>query len=118
VLAGDARALAEGVLGMTGEDVLLVYAFRRTPRAYPALVTRARDVGAGIIVISGMSGHLMAPAPDQLLAAPRGGDPESFQTLTIPMAISNAIVIAAGTTSDRSVLQTLDDLGALIKRFE
>lgn len=118
VLAGDARALAEGVLGMTGADVLLVYAFRRTPRAYPALSGRAREVGATTIVISGMSGHLMTPAPDQLLAAPRGGDAESFQTLTVPMVISNAIVISAGASSDTRVLQTLDSLGALIKRFE
>ena len=118
VLAGDARGLAEGVLGMTGADVLLVYAFRRTPRAYPALVARAHEVGAATIVISGISGHLMVPAPDQLLTAPRGGDAESFQTLTVPMAISNAVVIATKNTGDRNVLQTLDSLGALLKRFE
>jgi DNA-binding MurR/RpiR family transcriptional regulator len=118
VLGGDARALAEGVLGMTGADVLLVYAFRRTPRPWPALAARAREVGAATLVISGMTGPLMLPPPDQLLAAPRGGDAEGFQTLTVPMAISNAIVIAAGATGDKGVLQTLDSLGALIKRFE
>ncbi len=118
VLAGDARSLAEGVLGMTGEDAMLVYAFRRTPRAWPALAGRAAEVGASTIVISGVSGHVMVPQPDQLLTAPRGGDAESFQTLTVPMAISNAIVIAAGATGDTGVLQTLNSLGALIKRFE
>ncbi len=118
VLSGDARALAEGVLGMTSQDALLIYAFRRTPRSYPVLMAHARAVGASTIVISGMSGHVIVPQPDQLLAAPRGGDSESFQTLTVPMAISNAIVIAAGATGDNSVLQTLDSLGALIKRFE
>ncbi len=118
ILTGDARALAEGVLGMGAGDVLLTYAFRRQPRAYAALMARAREVGAETLVISGISGQLLVPAPDQLLSAPRGGDTESFQTLTVPMAISNAIVIAAGAVEDTNVLQTLDRLGALIKRFE
>ncbi len=65
-----------------------------------------------------MSGHLMVPAPDQLLAAPRGGDTESFQTLTVPMAISNAIVIAGRGHGGQACCAALDSLGALIKRFE
>ncbi|MGL4591992.1 MAG: MurR/RpiR family transcriptional regulator, partial [Aestuariivirga sp.] len=67
VLSGDARSLAEGVFGMGAEDVLVVYAFRRQPRAYLALMNRARDVGAATIVISGASGRLLRPTPDQLL---------------------------------------------------
>lgn len=118
VLGGDARALAEGIFGMGEGDILLVYAFRRQPRAYAALMARAREVGAATIVISGASGPFLAPAPDQLLSAPRGGDVESFQTLTVPMAISNAIVIAAGTAGDKLALQRLDRLGALIKTFD
>ncbi|MCU0912231.1 MAG: MurR/RpiR family transcriptional regulator [Rhodobacteraceae bacterium] len=118
MLSGDARALAEGVLGMGAEDALLVYAFRRQPRAYAALLARAQEVGAASLVISGASGRLLVPAPDQLLSAPRGGDAESFQTLTVPMAISNAIVIAAGAVEGTDVLRTLDRLGELIKRFE
>jgi DNA-binding MurR/RpiR family transcriptional regulator len=118
MLSGDARALAEGVLGMGAEDALLVYAFRRQPRAYAALMARAQEVGAASLVISGASGRLLVPAPDQLLSAPRGGDAESFQTLTVPMAISNAIVIAAGAVEGTDVLRTLDRLGELIKRFE
>ncbi|MGL4243082.1 MAG: MurR/RpiR family transcriptional regulator [Beijerinckiaceae bacterium] len=118
VLSGDARSLAEGVFGMGAEDVLVIYAFRRQPRAYLALMNRARDVGAATIVISGASGRLLRPAPDQLLSAPRGGDAESFQTLTVPMAISNAIIIAAGAAGDKSALRKLDSLGALIKQFE
>jgi DNA-binding MurR/RpiR family transcriptional regulator len=117
-LSGDSRDLAEAVLGMGREDVLLVYAFRRQPRVYAGLVDHARSVGAQVIVIAGASGVFLTPAPDMLLSAPRGGDAESFQTLTVPMAISNAIVIAAGASGDKGVLQTLDSLGALIKRFE
>lgn len=118
MLTGDARSLAEGAFGMAAGDVLLVYAFRRQPRAYATLMAHAREVGAVTIVIGGASGNLLVPAPHLLLSAPRGGDTESFQTLTVPMAISNAIVIAAGAAGDKGALRKLDSLGALIKRFE
>jgi hypothetical protein len=61
---------------------------------------------------------MLVPAPDLLLSAPRSGDIDGFQTLTVPMAISNAIVLAAGALEDVTALKTLERLGALIKRFE
>lgn len=118
LLSGDARELAEQVLDLGPQDVVLIYAFRRQPRHYAPLVERAREVGATLVVIAGLSGHLLVPQPDILLCAPRSGDAQAFQTLTVPMAISNAIVIAAAAQADTSALQTLDSLGELIKRFE
>lgn len=118
LLLGDAREIAEQVLGMSPEDVVLIYAFRRQPRHYAALVERAREVGAATVVISGLSGHLLVPQPDLLLSAPRSGDRQAFQTLTVPMAISNAVVIAAAAQADASAIRMLDALGDLIRRFE
>ncbi len=118
LLTGDARSLAEGVLGMAAGDVLLAYAFRRPPRPYAALVEQARAAGVQVIVISDTSGPMLVPAPDLLLSAPRSGDVDGFQTLTVPMAISNAIVIAAGASEEAQALRTLERLGSLIKRFE
>jgi DNA-binding MurR/RpiR family transcriptional regulator len=118
LLTGHARALAEGVLDMGAGDVVLIYAFRRMPRNYPPLVDHARAQGAATVVISDVIGPTLFPAPDQLLAAPRSGDADGFQTLTVPMAISNAIVLAAGARDGTQTLQTLERLGALIKRFE
>jgi DNA-binding MurR/RpiR family transcriptional regulator len=118
LLAGDARNLAEGVLGMGAGDVLLVYALRRMPRSYPALVGHARAAGVPVVAISDTLGPMLVPAPDVMLAAPRSGDADGFQTLTVPMAISNAIVLAAGAREEVKTLQVLETLGALIKRFE
>jgi DNA-binding MurR/RpiR family transcriptional regulator len=117
LLSGDARDLAERALAMGAEDVVLVYSFRRQPRHYAPLVEHARRVGARVVAITGVSGHLLTPQPDCLLAAPRSGDPAAFQTLTVPMAISNAIVIAAAQ-ADRGTIERLDALGELIRRFE
>lgn len=118
LLTGDARSLAEGVLGMGPGDVLLVYAFRRTPRAYSALADHARAVHVPVVAISDTLGPMLVPAPDRVLSAPRSSDKDSFQTLTVPMAISNAIVLAAGARGESQTLQTLETLGSLIKRFE
>lgn len=118
LLSGDARSLAEGVLGMVAGDVLLAYAFRRPPKAYAALVDHCRSIGARVIVISDTTGPMLIPAPDLMLSSPRSTDADSFQTLTVPMAISNAIVIAAGASEETQTLQKLETLGSLIKRFE
>ncbi|MFQ6548123.1 MurR/RpiR family transcriptional regulator [Aestuariibius sp. 2305UL40-4] len=112
------RGLAEQMLGLDSGDVVLSFAFRRPPRGHAALIETAKEVGATTIVISGKSGALLTPRPDHLLAAPRGGDPDAFQTLTVPMTVCNAIVIAAGFTAKKESLKKLDRLGQLIERFE
>lgn len=117
-LAPDPRALAEQMLGLGEGDAILSFAFRRPPRGYVALVETAREAGATTIIISGQSGALLAPRPDHLLAAPRSGDPDAFQTLTVPMTVCNAIVIAAGLTAKEESLKKLERLGQLIERFE
>lgn len=114
----DPRGLAEQMLGLQAGDVVLSFAFRRPPRGYAALLETAKEVGATTIIISGQSGALMAPRPDYLLAAPRSGDPDAFQTLTVPMTVCNALVIAAGLTAKEESLKKLDRLGQLIERFE
>ncbi|MDE9451883.1 MurR/RpiR family transcriptional regulator [Aliiroseovarius sp. Z3] len=112
------RGLAEQMLGLGGGDIVLSFAFRRPPRGYAALVETAREAGARTIMISGNSGAFLSPRPDHLLAAPRSGDPDAFQTLTVPMTVCNAIVIAAGLTAKEESLKKLDRLGQLIERFE
>lgn len=114
----DPRGLAEQMLGLEAGDVVLSFAFRRPPRGYTALIETAREIGAETIIISGKSGALLAPHPDHILAAPRSGDPDSYQTLTVPMTVCNALVIAAGLTAKEASLKKLDRLGQLIERFD
>lgn len=118
MLNADARSLAEQALGLTKGDAVLVFAFRRPPKGYAPLIETAREAGATNIVVSGISGTTLSPRPDHCLTAPRSGHPDAFQTLTVPMAICNAIVIAAGLTAREESLQKLEKLGQLIERFE
>ncbi|MDJ1018209.1 MAG: MurR/RpiR family transcriptional regulator [Paracoccaceae bacterium] len=117
-LDSNPRGLAEQMLGLESGDVVLSFAFRRSPRGYAALIETAKEAGATTIMISGKSGALLAPRPDHVLAAPRSGDPDGFQTLTVPMTVCNALVIAAGLTAKEESLKKLDRLGKLIERFE
>lgn len=117
-LDGDPRSQAEQVLGISDGDVLLTFAFRRPPRGYEALVETVREVGAKTIVISGNSGAMLSPQPDILLIAPRSGSAEAFQTLTVPMIVCNAIVIAVGHIAKEESLKKLERLGQLIERFD
>ncbi len=116
-LEADPRSLAEQSLGLDTGDVVLVFAFRRPPRGYAPLIETAREAGATTIVVSGTTGAMMTPQPDHLLAAPRSGHPDGFQTLTVPMAICNAVVIAAGFEAKDESLKKLEKLGRLIERF-
>jgi len=117
-LNGDPRRLAEQMLGLREGDVLLTFAFRRPPHGYRALLETAAEANAHSIVISGSSGAMLVPQPETLLCAPRSGDVDAFQTLTVPMTVCNAIVIAAGAIDKEKSLKKLDRLGQLIERFD
>lgn len=117
-LSGDSRDLAEQVLGFGRGDIVLIFAFRRAPNGYAALIETVKEAGARSIVISGASGALLSPAPDRLISVPRSGEQDAFQTLTVPMTVCNAIILAAGAQHKDESLRTLDRLGTLIRRFE
>lgn len=118
IVSGDARDLAEHALAITGADALVSFAFRRQPKFYAPLLERARAVGAATLAISGSLGPALSPAPDVLLSAPRSGSSDAFQTLTVPMAITNALVLAMARRSPGPTLESLDALGDLINEFE
>lgn len=117
-LSGSPRDLAEQMLTLCADDALLVFAFRRQPPDYERLMQVATETKAKTVVISGTIGPSLTPSPDVLLSAPRAGMPDSFQTLTVPMAICNAVILALAERRGPEALATLDRLGELIARFE
>lgn len=117
MLLGDGRDIAEQVLGMDKADAVLGFAFRRQPQHYAPLMGHARSVGADSVVIAGTIGPSLQPAAGHLLFAPRAGSQETFQTLTVPMAICNALVLGMAKTAPQEALQNLEKLGHLIDSF-
>lgn len=117
-LDGNRRDLAEQALTLGEHDTLLLFAFRRQPPDYSHLMGVATEVGAKTVVISGTTGPSLTPRPDILLSAPRAGMPDSFQTLTVPMAICNAVILALASLRGDEAMVALDRLGELIAKFE
>lgn len=118
MLHGEGRDLAEQVLGMSAADAIVGFAFRRQPTHYAALLNHARNLGAASVVISGSVGPSLVPAADHLLFAPRTGSQDAFQTLTVPMAICNALVLGMAREDPKASLQHLETLGQLIDAFD
>lgn len=117
-LEGSPRDLAEQMLTLSSSDALLLFAFRRQPPHYARLIEMAMTVKAATVVVSGTVGPSLNPVPDVLLSAPRAGMPDRFQTLTVPMAICNAIILALAERRGSEALAALDRLGELIAKFE
>ena len=60
----------------------------------------------------------LVPAADHLLFAPRAGSQDAFQTLTVPMAICNGLVLSMAKEDPKASLQHLETLGQLIDTFD
>lgn len=117
VLHGDNRELAERALSIGERDCVLGFAFHRAAAPLGSLLNHAVEVGAKTILVSDLSGATLRPAPDILLAAPRGRE-EEFQTLSVPMAICNALVLTIAQGAKEPSLLSLSHLAELIDQFE
>ena len=116
-LPTDGRDLAEHVLGLQEGDAILGFALRRRPKGLGRLCEYAAETGAASVVVADTVGPRLTPAPDHLLWASRGPD-EEYQTLTVPMAICNALVLTIAQRNRTRSMEALDRLGGLIEAFE
>ncbi len=117
VATGRGRDLAERAQTMRADDALVAFAFVQRPRGLVPLLEHGRAIGAPSVLVSDMLGPLIRPAPDVVLAAPRGNEGE-FQSLTVPMAICNALVLTVAGLDEGRSLAALDRLTGLISRFD
>lgn len=115
-LTGSRRDIAERISRLGGQDLLLAYAFRRMPAELPAVLRLAAEVGAHSALIAD-SVVWPAPHPDTLIAAPRGGAGD-FLSLTVPMALSNALVLTIARKAEPTALGSLDRLAHVLERFD
>ncbi len=118
VLVGPGRELAERALPLGSDDALLAFAFHSIPPGLVSLITHAKNAGAATLFISDLIGPMVRPKPDILLAAPRGGMAEEFQTSTVPTLICNALVLTIARLDKGRSLRALDQLNGLIEAFD
>lgn len=101
------RELGETLTGIEANDAVLAFSFRRPSPLLGPLLAEAAEVGAASVVVADLQGPLIRPAPTVLLAAPRGTEGEA-QTLTVPMAIANAILLTIAKEGGGRTLAALD----------
>ena len=94
--------------------MLVVCAFRRPVDRLELICKHAEARGATTILISDLTGLNVRPRPAVLLAASRGPEGES-QSLTVPMAICNALILELSRLDGGRSLQALEDLAALAR---
>ena len=84
--------LADDLLDLTGKDLILAFAFTRPPGKLEKILAFAHETGARTLLVSDRMGAMIRPKPNIVLAASRGGRGES-QSLTVPMAICNTLIL-------------------------
>lgn len=112
-LPAAGRDLAEQLVGLGSGEVVVAFAFRRIPRHLPILLAHAREAGAATLLVTDTLADLVAPKPDVVLAAPRGSGRE-FQSLTVPMAVTNALVLTLARLAPDRTLAALETLRGLL----
>ena len=115
-LGGTGRELAEQLVALSADDVVVAFALRVPPPGLGALLATAAEAAAAVVVISDALGPTIRPHPTVLLAASRGDESE-FQSLTVPMAIVNALVLTMAQIDEGKSLTALGRVDELIERF-
>lgn len=117
-LGGRSRDIAERLVGMNSDDVVVSLAFRRQPAAYSPMMAHVRKTGASSILISDLAGLSMAPSAEIILAAPRGRSQSEFQTPTVPLAIVTTILLTLAARHEAATIGSLERLSELFAEFE
>jgi DNA-binding MurR/RpiR family transcriptional regulator len=118
LLEGRGRDIAERVVSLGEDDVVLALAFRKQPTSYAPLIEHARAQRARTILVTDLAGSLMQPAADLVMAAPRGRSGSEFQTPTVPFAIVNAILLTIAGRHQARVMRPLELLSKLFDAFD
>lgn len=116
-LSGSGRDLAERLVTLGPHDAVIAFAFHREPAGLEQLLRVALEVGARTVLVSDPFGSTVRPRPELVLAAPRG-EQEVFQTLAVPMAVCNALVLTLASRDGGHSVAALDRLAGLLERFE
>jgi DNA-binding MurR/RpiR family transcriptional regulator len=117
LLAGDPRTLAEKLALVKHDDCVLAFAFRAKPRFLDGVFAAAGTADARVILVADLAAAAVCPTPFIGLAAPRGRSGEEFQTLTVPMAIVNALILTIARRHGEKTIGALDAVSELTQRL-
>ncbi|PKR89439.1 MurR/RpiR family transcriptional regulator [Pleomorphomonas diazotrophica] len=116
-LAG--QTLAEDIADLGGDDVLLVFGFRRRPPMLRDVMAAVRDTGARILLVTDASAARTAHLAHVTLRCPNKGD-SLFDSYVAPMSLISHLASATGAALGKSAesrLATIEDLHRRLEPF-
>ncbi len=115
-LTTTGREVLEPLLSMTSADVLLAIGFFDVNPTLQFVIDRARQCGSAAILLSDTLGSLLGDKVDVVLAA-RRGPVSAFHSLTVPMTIINALLLALAQAEPERAVANLDQLDELRRSY-
>jgi DNA-binding MurR/RpiR family transcriptional regulator len=108
-LTESGRDLLEKLQLLEATDVMLATGFNRINGELVAVMEHARSVGCRIVFITDTLGPSFRDTADVVLAA-RRGPVSTFHSLTVPMTILNALILAVAMARPEQTLAALERL--------
>ena len=106
------RQLIEKLQLLEGSDALVVAGFHHLNRELCVVTEHARAIGCRTILVTDILGAALHDQVDVVLAA-RRGPVSTFHSLTVPMAIMNALILAVAMARPEESLAALDRMQGL-----
>lgn len=106
------REILEPMLLMNSSDLLIAIGFFNLTPNLQMVLDYARQQGAAVILLTDTLGELLQDKADVVLAA-RRGPVSAFHSLTVPMTIINALLLALSSVDQERVMANLDKLDQL-----
>jgi DNA-binding MurR/RpiR family transcriptional regulator len=114
MLDGESRDVAETLNTVAPGDILIATAFRKAPPLLNGVLAGAHAQQARRLLICDPIVEASAVAADFILSAARGRSNSEFQTLTVPMAIVNALILTIGDRHGAAIDEPLNRLSSLM----
>ena len=111
------RELLEPLLLMNKDDLLIAIGFFDVTSSLQLVLDQAHHHKTPVILVTDTLGDLVGNKASVTLAA-RRGPVSSFHSLTIPMTIINALLLALSSADQEKVMNNLDRLDQLRDRYK
>ncbi|WP_418594178.1 MurR/RpiR family transcriptional regulator [Ponticoccus sp. (in: a-proteobacteria)] len=107
-LGAERDRMALALQGLGQGDALWLFSFRKPHATTLTLAGIARSRGATLLALTDDGGTPIRPVPDHIIAASRGRIGET-QSLTVPMAVANAVILDLARIDGGRSLAALDE---------
>ncbi len=111
------REMLEPMLLMKDSDLLIAIGFFNVTPSLQMVLDYANQNKTPVILLTDTLGPMVGDKADVVLAA-RRGPVSAFHSLTVPMTIINALLLALSSVDQERVMANLDKLDQLRERLK